>query len=229
MASYPVTHAEFENDAAVAQMNAIIELIRAVRGIRTEVNAPLSKPLDIQIKLQDAALAPVFQDNFAFIDYFIHSKAFEVGVDLEAPALSASAVINGATIYVPLAELIDLDDEIAKLQKESKRLAGDITKFEKSWAMLGSSPKPLPMWSRPSNKSWPMLSQTGGDAGANCRVTSGQIISDTRLTGFTVRRFFCCRKWGVTKHYCGERRILKERFFLVNTAGAPRQRDSRVV
>ncbi|WP_461223705.1 valine--tRNA ligase [Lacticaseibacillus suihuaensis] len=130
-ASYPVVHPEFENDQAITDMQAIIELIRAVRGIRTEVNAPLSTPLDVQVRLQDAALAPLFTANAEFIDRFVHTAGFEVGPDLEVPTLAASAVISGATVYVPLTELIDLDEEIAKLQKEAGKLTQEITRVTK--------------------------------------------------------------------------------------------------
>ncbi|MFD1484072.1 valine--tRNA ligase [Lacticaseibacillus baoqingensis] len=136
-ASYPVTNTAYENDDAIGQMEAIIDLIRAVRGIRTDVNAPLSSPIDVQIKLQDASLEPIFKANFDFIDRFVHSKGYEVGTDLDTPALAASAVINGATIYVPLAELIDLDEEIAKLTKDAKKLEQEITRFNKKLGNAG--------------------------------------------------------------------------------------------
>ncbi|WP_407894224.1 valine--tRNA ligase [Lacticaseibacillus sp. N501-2] len=137
VAKYPVTHAEFENADAIKQMQAMIELIRAVRGIRTDVNAPMANEIDVQVKLQDADLKPIFENNFEFINRFIHAKAFEVGTDLDTPALAASAVINGATVYVPLSELIDLDEEIAKLTKAQKKLNQEIARFEKKLGNQG--------------------------------------------------------------------------------------------
>lgn len=137
VAAYPVTHREFENADAIKQMQALIELIRAVRGIRTDVNAPMANEIDIQVKLQDADLKPIFDNNFEFINRFVHAKEFEVGTDLDTPALAASAVINGATIYVPLAELIDLDEEIAKLTKAEKKLDQEIARFEKKLGNQG--------------------------------------------------------------------------------------------
>lgn len=77
-AAYPTTHKAFENPTAVAQMQAIIELIRGVRNIRAEVNAPLSSPIDLIIKLQDPSLEAVFNDNRDFIDRFVHLKAMTV-------------------------------------------------------------------------------------------------------------------------------------------------------
>ncbi|WP_179395242.1 valine--tRNA ligase [Lacticaseibacillus absianus] len=136
-AAYPTTHAEFANDQAIDDMQAIIELIRAVRSIRTDVNAPLASPIDVQVRVQDAALAPIFKANFEFIDRFVHSKHFEVGTALDTPALAATAVISGATVYVPLAELIDLADEIAKLEKEATKLQGEIGRLDKKLGNAG--------------------------------------------------------------------------------------------
>jgi len=130
-ASYPQVHADFENSTAVEQMESIISLIRAVRNIRADVNAPLSSPVDIVVKLQDARLDTVFKQNADFIDRFVHAKTMTIGNDVAEPDMAASAVISGAVVYVPLAELIDLDAEIEKLTKESAKLNQEIERIDK--------------------------------------------------------------------------------------------------
>ncbi len=77
-AAYPETHAEFANDAAVAEMSNVIELIRAVRNIRNEVNAPLSTPIDVIISLNDNNLESAFTANRAVLDRFLHTKTLEI-------------------------------------------------------------------------------------------------------------------------------------------------------
>jgi len=130
-AVYPITHAEYENATAVDQMESIISLIRAVRNIRADVNAPLSSPVDIVVKLQDASLESVFKQNADFIDRFVHAKTMTIGSDVAEPDMAASAVISGAVVYVPLAELIDLDAEIEKLTKEQAKLNQEIERIDK--------------------------------------------------------------------------------------------------
>ncbi|KRM72488.1 valine--tRNA ligase [Lacticaseibacillus brantae] len=130
-ADYPVTHADYENTTAVEQMESIISLIRAVRNIRADVNAPLSSPVDIVVKLQDASLEPVFKQNADFIDRFVHAKELAIGTTVQEPEMAASAVISGAVVYVPLAELIDLDAEIEKLTKEEAKLNQEIDRIDK--------------------------------------------------------------------------------------------------
>src|SRR5699024_3744503 len=55
VADYPVIHEEFTDDTARNNMNMLIELIKAVRNIRQEVNRPLSKPVDIIVKANSEA------------------------------------------------------------------------------------------------------------------------------------------------------------------------------
>lgn len=51
--SYPVVNADFDDALAADQMNHLIELIKAVRNIRNEANAPMSTPVDLLIKVDD--------------------------------------------------------------------------------------------------------------------------------------------------------------------------------
>jgi len=136
-AAYPEVHPEYVDDAAVSEMESIISLIRAVRNIRADVNAPLSSPIDIVVKLQDESLAPIFKENFDFVDRFVHAKSFDMGTSVNEPDMAASAVISGATVYVPLAELIDLDAEITKLTKEAGKLEQEISRIDKKLGNQG--------------------------------------------------------------------------------------------
>ncbi|MGO3582513.1 MAG: class I tRNA ligase family protein, partial [Lacticaseibacillus paracasei] len=130
-ASYPVANDAFENSAAVDAMDSIIALIRGVRSIRKDAGAPLKTKVDIIVKLTDPALKPIFEDNFDFIDRFVNSKAFTVGTDVAEPKMAGSTVITGATIFVPLNELVDLDEERAKLTKDAKKLQQEIDRIDK--------------------------------------------------------------------------------------------------
>ncbi|MCP8852363.1 valine--tRNA ligase [Latilactobacillus sakei] len=136
-ASYPEVHAELDDQEATTQMNALIDLIRSVRNIRSEANAPLSKPIDILINIQDTLLMAIFKQNQDFIERFVHPKSLEIAEGLTAPALAKTAIISGAEVYVPLAELLDLDEEITRLEGELKRLNGEIKRAQGKLANKG--------------------------------------------------------------------------------------------
>jgi len=108
VASYPVTHTEFENNDADNQMNFMIEVIKAVRNIRMEVNAPMSSAIDIMIQLDNSKDKHILLDNRDYVENFLHPKSLVVDTNVVAPKLAKSAVIAGAQIFVPLAELVDL-------------------------------------------------------------------------------------------------------------------------
>ena len=132
VAEYPVEHAEFDNQVAEKDMDNLIELIKAVRNSRSEVNAPMSSAIDILIKTKDDDTRKVFENNVDYINRFCHPKRLEIAADIEVPKLAMTSVITGAEVYLPLADLIDLNEEISRLQKEAKKLESEVTRGEKN-------------------------------------------------------------------------------------------------
>ncbi len=130
-AAYPVEHPEFDNPEAEKQMDNLIELIKAVRNSRASVNAPMSSAIDILIKTTSETTKDVFEANVEYINRFCHPKKFEIGTDVVAPTLSMTSVITGAEVYLPLADLIDLNEEHARLEKEASKLEKEVERGEK--------------------------------------------------------------------------------------------------
>lgn len=137
VADYPTTHKEFENTAANEEMDFLIEVIKAVRNIRMEVNAPMSSEIDILIQLDDENNQHILVDNAEYVENFLHPKTLKVAPSIEAPTLAKTAVIPGAQIFVPLTELVNIDDEIAKMEKEEKRLEDEVARAEKKLSNKG--------------------------------------------------------------------------------------------
>jgi valyl-tRNA synthetase len=123
--------------AAVDQMNALIEVIRGVRNIRTEANAPMSKQIEIMIKTKTAVLEETLKGNLGFLERFLNPTTLLIGPNVTAPKLAMSNVITDAEIFVPLAELIDLGQEIKRLTKEDGRLAQEIQRIDRKLGNQG--------------------------------------------------------------------------------------------
>lgn len=117
-ASYPEVRADFENAEAAAGVEALKDLIRAVRNARSEVNVAPSKPITLLVKTTDPALETFFADNVNYIKRFTNPEHLEIASDITAPELSMSAVITGAEIYLPLADLLNVEEELERLNKE---------------------------------------------------------------------------------------------------------------
>lgn len=130
-APYPVVNDEFDNQEASEQMNHLIDLIKAVRNIRNEAGAPMSSSVDLLIKVDTEELGQVFKDNEEYIARFCHPDNLEIGTDVTAPKLALSGIITGAEVYIPMAELVDMDEEKAKLAKEIESLSQEVKRSEK--------------------------------------------------------------------------------------------------
>ena len=130
VAEYPVVQAEFENDEARSNMQMLIELIKAVRNIRQEVNRPLSKPINMIIKANSDAEKEVLKQNKAFIERFCNSEELVIDTEVTVPNEVMSAVIKGADVYLPLEGLVDIKEEIARLEKELDKWTSEIKRAE---------------------------------------------------------------------------------------------------
>ncbi|KRM93661.1 valyl-tRNA synthetase [Lentilactobacillus senioris DSM 24302 = JCM 17472] len=132
-ADYPVVHDEFKDTAAEKQMQLLIELIKSVRNIRSEANAPMSSAIDLLVQTDSKEVAQIFNDNWTYINRFCHAEKLEVGTseELDIPTLAFSSVITDATVYIPLAELVDLNDEVARLDKEVAKFESEVQRAEK--------------------------------------------------------------------------------------------------
>lgn len=137
VAKYPTVHAEFENKQADQQMAFLIEIIKAVRNIRMEVNAPLSSKIDILIQLDDLQDKQILANNAEYVDNFLHPKKLTVGTEIAAPKLAKTAVVPGAQIFVPLTELVNLADELKRMQKEQTRLEKEVARSAKKLSNQG--------------------------------------------------------------------------------------------
>lgn len=131
VAKYPEVHAEFENEQARHDMAFLIEIIKAVRNIRMEVNAPLSSSIDIMIQLEDAKNERILTDNEDYVKNFLHPKKITISTQITAPKLAKTAVISGAQIFVPLADLVNIADEIKRMTKEEKNLQAEVERSTK--------------------------------------------------------------------------------------------------
>lgn len=131
VAKYPVAHDEFDDDTATEQMSHLIELITAVRNIRNQANAPMSKPVDLIIKVENDHLAEMFEANKDYIDRFCHPEKLIIGTDVETPKLALSGILTGAEVDIPMAELVDLDEERARMKKEIANLEKEVQRSEK--------------------------------------------------------------------------------------------------
>ena len=122
---------EFSDDRSFAKEEKDIEIIkeavRGVRNIRTEMNVAPSRKAMCYIVSESEDIRNTFEEGKLFFASLAYANEVAVREDKEGIAQDAvSVVIAGATIYIPFAELVDIAQEIERLQKEEKRLEGEL-------------------------------------------------------------------------------------------------------
>lgn len=129
-AQYPTVTAAFENADAHKGVESLKDLIRSVRNARAEVNVAPSKAITIMIKTSDKDLQDFFNSNVNYIRRFTNPEKLEISADLQAPEMAMTSIITGAEIYLPLADLLNVEEELARLDKE-------LVKWQKELDMVG--------------------------------------------------------------------------------------------
>ncbi|WP_438444334.1 valine--tRNA ligase [Gorillibacterium sp. sgz5001074] len=131
LAEWPVYDAKLEAPDAVGEMSLLMDIIRTVRNIRAEVNVPMSKKVELLVKPADEAANAVLSRNEEYLKRFCGTSLLEINPALAAPNKAMTGVVTGAELYLPLAGLIDIAQEIARLEKEVQSLNGEVERIEK--------------------------------------------------------------------------------------------------
>ncbi len=120
----------YKNEKSLKQINILTELIRAVRNVRNEKNVTLSKKIDLYIKTDSTEIQNDLVELTNFIEKFCNTKSLVIGTEVSLNAETINVVLQGATVMIPLAGLINIEEEIEKLNKELLRLTTEIKRCE---------------------------------------------------------------------------------------------------
>ncbi|MCT4796173.1 valine--tRNA ligase [Exiguobacterium alkaliphilum] len=140
-ASYPTRRDDLHFADSVPAFEAVMNVIRSVRNIRSEVNAPMSKPIQLFISTSDEATQGYLSANEATIGKFTNATELEIGRGLTAPDKSMSAIMTGAELFIPLADLINFEEEIARLEKEVAKYEKEVERVQKKLGNPGFTGK----------------------------------------------------------------------------------------
>ncbi len=138
ISSYPQTDPALDFPEDEASMDRIIELIKAVRNRRAEMNVPPSKKTTLYIV---SAYGDTF--NSGVSHFFTRlASASEVIYTGEFTGDNAVSIVTGsATAYIPLAEMIDTEKELARLTKELENTEKEIDRLTKKLSNVGFTSK----------------------------------------------------------------------------------------
>jgi valyl-tRNA synthetase len=131
LARYPEGDAALIDEVVEWEMQAVIDLISRVRNIRSEMQIKPGESIPVLIGAPDEKLRAVYSANANQITRLLRASEVTINDQLEAPQASARAVlVGGGEVAIPLAGLIDFEQERQRLSKEKEKLAAEGAKLE---------------------------------------------------------------------------------------------------
>ena len=129
ISSWPVYDEAKAYNKEENEIEVLKEAIRGIRNARTGMNVPPSRKAQVYVVTQKDEIAAIFNEGKLFFAPLAYASEVVVQKDKTGIADDAvSVVIENATVYMPFAELVDISQEIERLQKEEKRLQGEIAR-----------------------------------------------------------------------------------------------------
>ncbi|WP_153123033.1 valine--tRNA ligase [Peribacillus tepidiphilus] len=137
IAAWPTVNKELSDHEAAEEMNLLMEIIRAVRNIRAEVNTPLSKKIKLILKAKDDKIAAQLDKNSAYIERFCNPEVLTIGTNVEEPEQAMTAVVTGVELILPLQGLINIEEELKRLEKELDKFNKEVERVQKKLSNEG--------------------------------------------------------------------------------------------
>lgn len=129
VAQWPIYKEEEHNEEAERMMSKLMEMIKAIRNARAEMNVPPSKKAKVMLDAEEQVQKMLEKAS----DYF---KALASASEVEivergfSDTESLNVVVDGVNIFIPLAELIDFAKEIERLSKEKAKYEDEIKRAQ---------------------------------------------------------------------------------------------------
>ena len=124
LSDFPKEEKEFINIDTEKEFDYLKEIISAIRNIRGEANVSPAKKIEVIFKTVDENAKNILQNNAKILDKLANVEKYKF--DAQIPKLVGFRLVDTTEIYVPLADLIDLDREIEKLEKSIEKVQKDL-------------------------------------------------------------------------------------------------------
>ncbi|MBI2530700.1 MAG: valine--tRNA ligase [Deltaproteobacteria bacterium] len=128
--AYPRSEPAWIDGNSEKQMEFLMGVVRAVRNLRAEMNCPPGKEVKAIFHGPEADLA-FLRSQEPYLRLLSRVGAAEYAISGERPKGAATAVIGATEIYLPLGDLINLDEERARLTKEIRKFEEEFLRVQK--------------------------------------------------------------------------------------------------
>lgn len=132
IAPWPIFREAQVSAAAEREMDLLMNIIRSIRNLRAELKLPPGREVEIILVCGDQEILSTINQGTGYIQNLATVSKIEVYSELaERPRQALTAVVGSAEIYLPLAGLVDLNKEIARLEKEVDLMDKEISRLDK--------------------------------------------------------------------------------------------------
>ena len=129
VSAWPVYTEERNFTKEEKEIEIMKEAIRGIRNARTSMNVPPSRKAQVYVVSEKPEMRAIFEEGKLFFASLAYASEVIVQSDKNGIADDAvSVVIANANVYIPFAELVDIAQEIERLEKEEKKLAGELAR-----------------------------------------------------------------------------------------------------
>jgi len=135
ISKWPEYDEALKDEKAEKDMEYIIEAIKSLRNVRTEMNVPPSRKAKVMAYVTEEAALEAFKSGETYFQKLASASDVEfLNTKEEAPENVVSVVTRGAEMFMPLLDLVDLEKELERLNKEKEKLEKEIDRVEKKLA-----------------------------------------------------------------------------------------------
>ncbi len=146
LSAWPEAMDGLDFPAEAAQMEGVMDAIRAIRNLRAEMNVAMGRRARLILRPAEG-----WRETLAHASIYFTRLAFASSVELieagsENPAKSASAVCAACEMFIPLGDLVDVDKELKRLGKDRENIVKEIARAEgklKNEGFLAKAPAQL--------------------------------------------------------------------------------------
>ena len=124
ISEYPVPDSRWIDGAVEREMGFVQSCINSIRNIRGELSIPPSKDISLVLRFEEKEKSGVLKKYEGYFHRLARVVAIETTDSGTRPPHSASAVVEGGEIFIPLGGIIDLSKERRRIEKELLHVNG---------------------------------------------------------------------------------------------------------
>lgn len=127
ISDWPIYNEKYNYEAEENAIEIIKTAVKEIRNLRSQMNVPPSRKATVYVVSEDERTRDIFETSKLFFATLSYATDVKIQMDKEGIDDDAvSAVTPNATIYIPFADLVDIEKEIKRLESEERKLEGEI-------------------------------------------------------------------------------------------------------